>query len=87
MERLAGADAMTPSSKLVMVAFGNPYLIRQVPSAASYLATFGVGDALEAAAAQAVLGRSPIGGTSPVSLPGFFARGDGIRRAAVIGSP
>ena len=87
MEGLAGADAMTPSAKLVMVAFGNPYLIRQVPSAASYLATFGVGDALESAAAQAITGRSPIGGVSPVSLPGFFSRGDGIRRPAATSSP
>jgi beta-N-acetylhexosaminidase len=87
LERLASADAMTPSAKLVMVAFGNPYLIRQVPSAAAYLATFGVGDALENAAAQAILGRSPIGGVSPVSLPGFFSRGDGIRRPVAAGSP
>jgi beta-N-acetylhexosaminidase len=58
-----------------MIAFGNPYLIRQVPSVGTYLVTFGVGDALENAAAQAVLGRAPIGGTSPVSLPGFFSRG------------
>jgi beta-N-acetylhexosaminidase len=87
MERLAGADVMTPSAKLVMIAFGNPYLIRQVPSAATYLVTFGVGDALENAAAQAVLGRAPIGGISPVSLPGFFQRGDGIRRPAVASNP
>ena len=87
MERLAGADAMTSSSKLAMIAFGNPYLIRQVPSAATYLVTFGVGDALESAAAQAVLGRAPIGGISPVSLPGFFQRGDGIRRPPVASSP
>ena len=80
MERLAAADAMTPSSKVAMIAFGNPYLIRQVPSIGTYLVTFGVGDALENAAAQAVLGRAAIGGVSPVSLPGFFARGDGLKR-------
>src|SRR5262245_49651978 len=87
MERIAGADAMTPSAKLALIAFGNPYLIRQVPSAATYLVTFGVGDALETAAAQAVLGRSAIGGVSPVSLPGFFQRGDGLRRPAVASTP
>ena len=80
MERLAAADTMTPSSKVAMIAFGNPYLIRQVPSIGTYLVTFGVGDALENAAAQAVLGRAAIGGVSPVSLPGFFARGDGLKR-------
>jgi hypothetical protein len=41
-----------------------------------------VGDALERAAAAAVLGRAAITGTAPVSLPGFFRRGDGIKRMA-----
>jgi beta-N-acetylhexosaminidase len=87
MERLATEDALAPSGRLAMVAFGSPYVIRQVPSVQTYLVTFGVGDALEEAAAQAVLGHRPIGGVSPVSLPGFFARGDGIRRPAVSAPP
>ena len=65
---------------VVVDANGNPYLIRQFPSVGTYLTTYGVGDALEYAAAQAVLGRAPITGKSPVSLPGFFARGDGLTR-------
>jgi beta-N-acetylhexosaminidase len=80
MERIAAADTAGPSARVSLVAFGNPYLIRQVPSVGAYLVTYGVGDALEDAAAQAVLGRIPIGGVSPVSLPGFFVRGDGIHR-------
>lgn len=82
MEQLAAGDSATSGRRTVLVAFGNPYLVRQVPSVGTYLATFGVGDALEDAAAQAILGRRPVGGVSPVSLPGFFARGDGIRRPA-----
>jgi hypothetical protein len=39
-----------------------------------------VGDALERAGARAVMGGAPITGTVPVSLPGFFTRGDGIKR-------
>ena len=83
MERVAATDAMMPSARVTMIAFGNPYLIRQVPSVATYLVTFGVGDALERAAAQAILGLTPISGVSPVSLPGFFSRGDGLRRPAI----
>jgi beta-N-acetylhexosaminidase len=79
MEDLATADTTVPR-RVALVAFGNPYLVRQVPSAGSYLVTYGVSDALEAAAAQALLGRAPITGASPVSLPGFFTVGDGIRR-------
>ena len=82
MNRVAAADSVGPSTRVAMIAFGNPYLIRQVPSVGTYLVTFGVGDALESAAAQAVLGRAAIGGTIPVSLPGFFSRGDGLRRPA-----
>lgn len=82
MNRVIAADTTSASPHVAMIAFGNPYLIRQVPSVGTYLVTFGVGDALENAAAQAVLGRAAIGGISPVSLPGFFARGDGVQRAA-----
>jgi hypothetical protein len=82
MNRIAAADSVGPSTRVAMIAFGNPYLIGQVPSVGTYLVTFGVGDALESAAAQAVLGRASIGGMSPVSLPGFFSRGDGLKRPA-----
>jgi beta-N-acetylhexosaminidase len=82
MNRVAAADSTGQSARLSMIAFGNPYLIRQVPSVGTYLVTFGVGDALENAAAQAVLGRAAITGVSPVSLPGFFSRGDGLQRPA-----
>jgi beta-N-acetylhexosaminidase len=73
-------DDLARKEKVIAVALGNPYLIRQFPNVSTYLVTYGVGDALERAAAAAVLGRAPITGTTPVSLPGFFKRGDGIRR-------
>ncbi len=75
-------DAQAATGKLVVVAGGNPYVIRQFPRVTTYLATYGRGDALERAAARAVLGRAPITGRAPVSLPGFFAVGDGLQRAA-----
>ena len=77
---IAAADSARGASRIVLVAFGNPYLIRQVPSAGTYLVTYTVGDASERAAADAVLGRTAISGIVPVSLPGYFVRGDGIRR-------
>ena len=50
------------SEKVVAVALGNPYLIRQFPNVSTYLVTYGVGDALERAAAAVVLGRAPVDG-------------------------
>jgi beta-N-acetylhexosaminidase len=79
-------DTLSRREKVVAVALGNPYLIRQFPNASTYLVTYGVGDALERAAAAVVLGRAPVTGVAPVSLPGFFQRGDGIRREATPGT-
>ena len=80
-------DSLGVHERTVAVSFGNPYLIRQFPSVGTYLATYGVADVLESAAADALLGRAPITGRIPVSLPGFFARGDGIQRGTATVSP
>lgn len=66
--------------KLVVVAFGNPYLIRQFPNVGTYVVTYGVSDDLERAAAQALLGSARITGRAPISLPGFFNAGDGLTK-------
>jgi beta-N-acetylhexosaminidase len=76
----AWIDAVAARRRVIVVAFGNPYLIRQFPRVGTYLVTYGVSDDLERAAAAAILGRAPITGRVPVSLPGFFRVGDGIQR-------
>ena len=73
-------DEISKRRSTVVVAFGNPYVIRQFPSVRSYIVTYGVGDDLERAAASALLGEQKITGRAPVSLPGFFKAGDGILR-------
>jgi beta-N-acetylhexosaminidase len=78
----AWIDRLAGTGKLIVVAGGNPYVIKQFPRVGTYLVTYGRGDALERAAARAVLGKAPITGRSPVTLPGYFSRGDGIQRGA-----
>jgi len=75
-------DSLGAHERTVVVSFGNPYLIRQFPNVSSYMVTYGVADVLESAAADALLGRASITGRIPVSLPGFFTRGDGLQRSA-----
>ena len=76
-------DDLAATRSVIVVANGNPYVLRDFPHVGSYLVTYGRGPALEQAAALAIAGRAPIGGHSPISLPGFFARGDGIQRPFV----
>ena len=73
-------DGLSARRRTIVVAFGNPYLIRQFPNVGTYMVTYGVSDDLERAAARAVLGTGHITGRSPVSLPGAFRAGDGIQR-------
>lgn len=75
-------DRLAQRRKVIVVSFGNPYLIRQFGNVGSYVVTYGVSDDLERAAALAVTGRGAISGRVPVSLPGFFHAGDGLRRDA-----
>ena len=77
----AWIDSVSASPKAALISFGNPYVLRQFPRARTYINTFGVGDALETAMARALAGLAPIGGKSPVTLPGFFNRGDGLPRS------
>jgi beta-N-acetylhexosaminidase len=76
---------LAASGKLIVVAGGNPYQIRQMSKIPTYLVTYGRGEALERAAARAILGTSPIHGRTPVSLPGHFSRGDGLTRVSNAG--
>ncbi|HEX2717543.1 MAG TPA: glycoside hydrolase family 3 N-terminal domain-containing protein [Gemmatimonadaceae bacterium] len=76
-------DSLATRQRVIVVANGNPYVIRQFPRVGTYLVTYGVSDALERAAARAVLGLTPITGRAPISLPGVFARGAGLTRPAV----
>jgi beta-N-acetylhexosaminidase len=70
--------------KVTVVAFGNPYLIRQFPDVGTYAVTYGVSDDLERAAARALLGQDAITGRAPISLPGYFQLGDGLGRPASV---
>lgn len=73
-------DELAARRPVVVIANGNPYVLRQFPRVSSYLVTYGIDPSLERAAAMAVLGQIPISGRAPISLPGFFQRGDGIQR-------
>ncbi|MEJ7760158.1 MAG: glycoside hydrolase family 3 N-terminal domain-containing protein [Gemmatimonadaceae bacterium] len=70
----------------IVVAFGNPYLLQQVPFVSAYLVAWGGFPASQTAAARAIAGRQAVGGTLPISIPLAGAartvpRGTGLMRA------
>ena len=68
--------------KPIVIAFGNPYLLQQLPSIGAYLVAWGGFPVSQTAAARALLGSSAISGHLPISIPPYASRGTGIERAA-----
>lgn len=72
---------MQRGRKPIVVAFGNPYLLQQMPWVGTYLVAWGGFPVSQIAAARAMLGEAPISGKLPISIPPNVARGRGEERA------
>jgi beta-N-acetylhexosaminidase len=68
--------------KPIVVAFGNPYLLQQLPFVSAYLVAWGGFPVSQTAAARALLGTSAISGHLPITIPPHAGRGTGEERAA-----
>ncbi|MGE5126252.1 MAG: glycoside hydrolase family 3 protein [Betaproteobacteria bacterium] len=79
--------AADPARPLVTVVFGNPYVAALAAKLPAMLLTYDFGDAVEAAAVRALCGEAPIGGKLPITIPGLFAFGHGLERAATAAPP
>ena len=71
-------DLIATKKPVVFLSMGNPYLLRNFPGVAAYLAMYSTVPPSEIAAAKALFGEIAIGGRLPVSIPGFAKLGDGI---------
>ena len=69
--------------RTIVVSFADPYLLRQIPWVPTYLVAWGGFPPSQQAAARALLGRIPITGKLPISIPvagRVIGRGTGISR-------
>lgn len=63
---------------LLVISFGNPYLLTAMPTAKAYIAAYSPYLFSQRAVARALLGEIEIMGKLPVSLPGLYPRGYGL---------
>lgn len=56
---------------VLMVAFGSPYIIRQLPGIKNYLITYSLTEAAQRAAAKVIFGEIEAKGRLPISIPGL----------------
>ncbi len=66
--------------KIGVVAFGNPYMIRQFPEAKTYVVTYAIEEVAQTAAVRAMFGEVKFQGKLPVNIPDLFQIGAGIER-------
>jgi beta-N-acetylhexosaminidase len=74
-------DLIARHPRTIIVAFGNPYLLQQIPSASSYLVGWGGFPVSQTAAGRALIGAAPIGGRLPISIPPLLRFGVGLDRS------
>ena len=72
---------------VMLVALGNPYLVRGFLNASAYLTTYSPTPTSEIALAKALFGEIAIAGHLPVTIPGVAKYGDGIQVPAVSPAP
>ncbi len=76
VQRLAAAGP-----PVVLVSFGSPYLLAQVPEVPVYVCAYGPAFSSQRAAIGALLGEFPVRGKLPVTLPKLYPYGHGIELA------
>ena len=69
----------------IVISFGNPYLLKEIPSVPAYLIAWGGWQASQGAAARALAGDAPITGRLPISIPPVAVIGAGERRSIQTG--
>ncbi|OGQ89975.1 MAG: hypothetical protein A2289_17175 [Deltaproteobacteria bacterium RIFOXYA12_FULL_58_15] len=67
--------AALPELPVALLSFASPYYLSSLPEVDAYLCTYSYLDVTQIAAANAVLGQSPMTGRLPISIPGFYDYG------------
>ncbi|MBP6442956.1 MAG: hypothetical protein KA267_02960, partial [Gemmatimonadales bacterium] len=71
---------LTAKKPAVLISFGSPYIISQVPTAASFVIAWNNSTLAEKAVAQALSGRRAITGRAPIPIPPTWPLGTGLQR-------
>ena len=77
---MSGYPLAHPDVKNIFISFAGPFHIYELAYMDPFLVTYGECPAAQMAAAKAIAGQIPVTGRVPVSLEGFFKRGDGEQR-------
>ena len=72
-------EGLVKRQPTVLISFGSPYVVGQVPSTNSYLIAWSATEMAERAVARALAGATAISGTAPIAIPPGFPIRTGIQ--------
>ena len=64
--------------EVIVVAFGNPYLLSQIPGILEYVVAWDGAPVSQQSAARVLTGMAPASGHLPITIPSVAKRGDGL---------
>ena len=76
-------EAVGPERPMMVISFGNPYLLAALPESPGYLIAWGAHEVSQKAAVRALFGQEAISGRLPVSIPPYHGIGDGLTLSAL----
>jgi len=63
---------------MIAVAFGNPYVVMDLPKVDAYVCAYSNSDVMQDAVAEVLFAEAPAQGKLPITIPGFYKFGDGV---------
>lgn len=77
-DQLRFLDSLPSDTPTALIAFGNPYIVRDFPEADVQLMAWSANNGQVRNTVPALFGGSQIDGHLPITIPGMYARGHGI---------
>jgi beta-N-acetylhexosaminidase len=70
------------TDRLIVISLGNPYLMQAFPEIPAYMCSYSTQPEMQESIVSGLLGKIPMSGTLPVTIPGIAKRGFGLQREA-----
>jgi beta-glucosidase-like glycosyl hydrolase/CubicO group peptidase (beta-lactamase class C family) len=71
-------QSLCSKCKVILNSLGTPYILRDFPQATASLCAYSGNERMQQAAVQALIGRQPISGKLPITIPGIAPLGSGL---------
>ena len=72
-------DLNRKSNRVLLISFGNPYLLQGLPGTPAYICAWKGSDLMQHALVESLLGKNDFTGTLPITIPEIARRGFGIQ--------